>query len=602
MGNEGEEVSTFTEADFINNVIQPADLQTKIDDRFKELLAELKDVIIARVSIPSTEKNIFGILQSLKDKECIKSIFSLHHQDNICYIEVSDKEKFVENHSSLRYNWIDTVEFVRGFCNVPFQNHLDGKDQSFARLTLPPYDKDPCEVLEISEDLKEAFIRIVPRADIPKLGMTVDKQVQFNVKQALKMNLPLQEDDIHISFSNPSKVARGYSYQDMQFEGKTAIMKVSISNLSFNSIISKDEKKLIGDRIKYFTHERRDNSKSLDSSTKEILGRKPRNPRTKDEKKDEKKEDKKEDKKDDKKEEKKPRGRRKSDAEKKDDKKKDDKKKDEKTEEPPKKRKAGRPPKKKPEPVEEEEEEEEENEDSESSASEAQQEEDYSESFDEEKTSSDSSEEKSDTEEEKPKPGRKRGKSRSKPEIKKEFKLESKSKSNDSQISVPSQKLSQVLSGRGITAVSLQYRLNRQKSNLLEIPIFMRNSQTSTSSLPIRSLVELPTREVGVITKIEKDYISVLIFTNRNATFDIDTELPSVNDDNSVHDRLGRRVFPGDVIFIKSGKYANYQGSVIHTRNNRVFGEFSLGGDVKPIWASGREIVLIEDDLGPVDN
>ena len=229
MSSDGIIQRAITEQEYMNLTIQGEDTPKTIDEEKKKLLEELKNVSIAKIELVRvSDKNLNNNLLELQKIDCVISVFTIPPVDSFLYVEVTERQKFEESYAGRRYEWLNSDDFVKIFCNIRFSHLFDPKEQAYARLHYPPYENDVCEILDVREDLKEAYIRVIPRVDIPKLNMTVNAPTPFSIKAATRANLPLQEEDIHISFSNYAKVARGYMFQDSYFEGKTTIMRVSV--------------------------------------------------------------------------------------------------------------------------------------------------------------------------------------------------------------------------------------------------------------------------------------------------------------------------------------------------------------------------------------
>ena len=565
-----------------DNVLVTEDQKLQFLPWRAKIIEEIGEPLIASISIKGNEKDT--ILQFANDLassgEVILSMFCLQYSPKTIFFEVTDKEQFEQISPIKKVDWIDKKSFMRQFCNASHYFLIKPKDRTFARLTLPPYTDDFCEVIQLSDDFKQAIIRIMPRLNIPELELKDDTPQPFNIKLFRRKKIQYEDKEVKMSFDG-QQVADGYSYNDMHFIGNSHIIKVPVTNLQFYVSYTKEEMENF--KIPIRTHKAREEAMALIRAKQEqeqMLKKKRQTPTPKESKS---------------------------------------------------KQENG--------------EEESNSESGSSSGSTASTSSDSSEesSSEESESSSESQEsssmlsnpedEKETKEPERKKPARKimnkkpppqsqkpKQETRKPPPKKKvqesysessDFEDEFKGKIKKRPLIKPGSIEAQKIMQKKLSDVS-HFKITGASSDLLlkcslndtelAIPILMRTSGFGAGIKPkLFSLVELPTSEVAVVVKLDDSNAHCLIFLNRIIPVPLTTELPILQDDNTVHDRHGRRVFPGDVILIKIGPRAGFHGTVIHTRCNRVFGNFVKDDENQPIFACGREIELIEDDLGPIN-
>ena len=546
-----------------------------------QVIEEIGEPLIGSMPVKGNEKDVIvQLAQELSSQETILSIFYLPYCPKTLFFEVTNKDEFVNASPIKKVDWIDKKTFMRQFCNASNYRLIKPKDRIYARVTHPPYKDDFCEVIQLSENLKEALIRVVPRLNIPELELSAEKAAPFNIKLLRRNKITYEDKEVKMSFDG-KEVSAGYSFKDMDFIGNSQILKVPTLSLQFYCTYTKEEMENF--KIPIRTHQAREETLALIKAQQQQQQQQQKKK--------------------------------------------------------PAQTKGNTKAKNQKDEGQEEEEEEssdetsydssEETSSSEESSSDDDDDDSSSSSSSSEETSESSEEEKNDNKKDdkknikkpppkrgasKPKAQDKKGQQKKKQEssidsseLEEEYKGKIKKRPQIKPGSTAAYKLLQhkldQLSHFNISGASSEMMLKCSINDTdLEIPIIMRTSGISGASKPkLYSLVELPTGEVAVVTGLDETNAQCLIFLNRVVSVPLTTELPILQDDNTVHDRHGRRVFPGDVILVKAGPREGFRGTVTHTRNNRVFGNFVKESETKAMFACGREIELIEDDMGPIN-
>ena len=565
-----------------DNILVSADPNLAFLPWRSKVIEEIGEPLIGSITIKGNEKDVIVQLASeLSSQESILSIFYLPYIPKTLFFEVTNKDEFTNVSPVKKIDWVDKKTFMRQFCNSSNYRLVKPKDRIYARVTHPPYKDDFCEVIQLSENLKEAIIRVIPRLNIPELELSDESAAPFNIKLLRRKKITYEDKEVKMSFDG-KQVSAGYSFKDMNFIGNSQILKVPTTSLQFYCSYTKDEMENF--KIPIRTHQAREETLAIIKAQQQQQQKK------------------------------KPAANTKSKSQ--------TKTQNQKAE------------------GEEEDEEESSDESSDSSSSSSSSSSDSSSSSSSESSSSssssssDSSSDSSDDDKNDSKDDKKRNSKKAPPKRapakgkvqdkkgQQKKKQESSSSSSDSEDDYKGKikKRPQIKPGSAAEQRLLQYKLDQLShfnisgassemtlkcsinDTELAIPILMRTSGFSGASKPkMYSLVELPTGEVAVVVGLDKTNAQCLIFLNRVVDVPLSTELPILPDDNTVHDRHGRRVFPGDVILVKTGPREGFQGTVTHTRNNRVFGNFVKDGEEQSIFACGREIELIEDDMGPIN-
>lgn len=537
----------ISEVDFSSNLFVTGD--KVLEERVKKvnLFQSQKNTIYAKVTMSGDPKeNILKIYETYSSKSFILSIIAIPIIKDGIVFEISDKKEFEQLFSQSQINYIDQKWFNQRFCNISEIEYLDIEHQVYGTYTQDPYKNDVCEILSFSDDLKQAFIRIIPRLSIPELNITPDTQTPIDLKQLRKNKLKYSHTEVPVTFDD-MQVCYGVIFKDRMFINHTEIIKADTSTLKiYDPMDTVEIKKLqpaIRPHFRKFIEPAKvaqpespkPKAQAEESTQNTQSENKPHRGRPK-------------------------RGQNKDDASKNTENK--------------------------------------------------------------EESSKEENEEKS---------GRGRGKSggdtsmRTRGSLRnanQESDKKDKEKDNSKPTKEPAkvarlvkepqkqaqqaQQAQQMPEDGNLLTCQVNVSKTPNKNGLETSPFDVRLQSGIFSSLPkIYSLVELPSGEIAAITKIDSNAntIECMLFLNRIVSVPFTCELPVVNDDNTVHDRRGLRVFPGDVVKISCGFYKGFTGTVTHTRNNRVFAEFSPGGNSKgrPMFASGREIDLLEDDMGPID-
>ncbi|EAX92955.1 hypothetical protein TVAG_416170 [Trichomonas vaginalis G3] len=540
---EGKEENLETQPDlnkYISNLLVTGDKITEKRTQKLSLFEEQNQIFIAKVKVEGdASAYILKNFEEFSTKKSILSFLSFPFYKDCVFFETNDKEQFEIDFSKNPFEYVDKDWFNQRFCNFPESHYIDIKDRVYGKYTNPPYDEDTCEVLCFSPDLKRAIIRILPRLSIPSLNITPDKQMPLDVKFLRKNKIKYLNAEVPTSFDSMYS-CNGMIFQDSYFVNPTAIMKVDASTLKIYGRFDLEEIKKLEPPLRPHLSKFTEPKKPAPFRAGEHLAR---------QKKEKEKKEKL------------------ANDEANDTENKEETENDEKVDAPI------------PQIAE---------------------------------TMNENSE--SENNEEKPQKqshkSRKRKKS-DKVANSTSSSQKSKPKSDHTEKKTSGTKIQQKVYQEIMNTIETPFNCSvlqqkeRAKSDIA-LPYEIRfNHEYKTITPELYSLVELPTNEFAVVTNVdsEKELINCLLFINRTVAVPTDCELPLSKDDNTVHDRRGLRVFPGDVVQIQCGDYKGFMGTVTHTKCNRVFALFSAGGNTSGIhlFASGREIDLIEDDMGPID-
>ena len=121
--------------------------------------------------------------------------------------------------------------------------------------------------------------------------------------------------------------------------------------------------------------------------------------------------------------------------------------------------------------------------------------------------------------------------------------------------------------------------------------------------LALYQLVRLSTGEYGVITNIDTKEVTILLTTNQKVTLPIDVELIGARSDHLARDRRNRRMFIGDVVNIKEGKFAGSDATIIESIKKSLFVRApTKNGNSELTFVDACDTEQIMDDEGPVLN
>ena len=173
----------------------------------------------------------------------------------------------------------------------------------------------------------------------------------------------------------------------------------------------------------------------------------------------------------------------------------------------------------------------------------------------------------------------------------------------------------QVLNQDGHTVTVLPYQ-KPFTCNISELHSSTYQPKDSTFSYAELDLVRI-NGSIFCIKTVSEYNIECISTDNEFKSFGLNTFAISIDDDNSVNDLNGRRVFVGDIVEIKKGRFIGSIGKVIHTFQGRLFisliidypssnstkefEAFLYKSQNSLICMNGRNILLLKDGYGNVN-
>ena len=243
--NISNDLETEKELDYSNLLISSKNRSPFIDGLRIKLLKDFGKTKFCYIDFPRTK--IFTLLTNFAEsfymRDHCKCCFILPHMPTRIFFETDELDCINQIHPYFHTKNVPNDFIFLHFMHTWLSDVMKHLFNTYARMTVGPYQNDICQVLDVNLKKKEAIVRVVPRLNIEVLGRTSDKPKLFNSAEFDAHDLLLTTTEKKILYDG-SKTVLCRGYKGMWFSGGFLLTKVRIICLQMNVLLTNEQKEI----------------------------------------------------------------------------------------------------------------------------------------------------------------------------------------------------------------------------------------------------------------------------------------------------------------------------------------------------------------------
>lgn len=217
---------------FLKSMVVTDDPAMETDDIKASLAQEIPKIIVYRTFVG--RDYVFQFLDHFKQMQenkqnfelfdILESIFCMPNDPDFIYIEVSDSYKLQTFFPDIIFQRVQIIDFIKQFCNFGKIRGKRYRDQLFVRFTMPPFENEPAQLLDL--DLYRCKAIIKHRASIQVKNS--EGEIERITLSQLKENPNYKLNEILVKTSYTGAPTQGYEYRGLKFVGNYQIQQVNL--------------------------------------------------------------------------------------------------------------------------------------------------------------------------------------------------------------------------------------------------------------------------------------------------------------------------------------------------------------------------------------